>query len=212
MKIFVIHYKKLVKRKENILKQFEKYNITDFEFVEIDRDELQNYNLDIFDKSIGKVGIAVFLSHLYVYKEISDKYNNAFIFEDDIILDDDFINKYNKYISQLPNDYDMLFIGDGCNLHIEKEKIIPDKYIYEKCLHSTSWGGDGATRCVDSYLINKKCAIKLCEYFNNLSSKINLYIDWYLNIIARKYNLKIYWMEPTIVKQGSENGFFIKSY
>ena len=118
MKIFVIHYKKLVKRKENILKQFEKYNITDFEFVEIDRDEL----------------------------------------------------------------------------------------------HSTSWGGDGATICVDSYLINKKCAIKLCEYFNNLSSKINLYIDWYLNTIIRNYNFKIYWMEPTIVTQGSENGLFIKSY
>jgi hypothetical protein len=49
MKIFVIHYKKLVDRKKYMLDQFEKHNITDYEFVEIDRDELDAYDISIFD-------------------------------------------------------------------------------------------------------------------------------------------------------------------
>jgi hypothetical protein len=42
------------------------------------------------------------------------------------------------------------YIGDGCNLHIE-----PNKFIYEKGLYPTQWGGDGSSRCTDSYLVNK---------------------------------------------------------
>jgi len=35
MKVFVIHYKKLVDRKHNIIRQFNTHNITDYEFIEI---------------------------------------------------------------------------------------------------------------------------------------------------------------------------------
>ena len=59
MKFFIIHYKKLIDRKNHILKQFEKYNITDYEFIEIDRDELQGYDLSIFE-NVAKYFIAIF--------------------------------------------------------------------------------------------------------------------------------------------------------
>jgi glycosyl transferase family 25 len=212
MKIFVIHYKKLIDRKIHVLEQFKKYNITDYEFVEIDRDELHKENISMFQENYSNSQIAISLSHFYAYKQISDKYDNGLIFEDDIILSNDFINIFNKYLSQLPEDYDMLFIGNGCNLHIERHKLIPNKYIYEKCLHPTSWGGDGAGRCTDSYLVNKKCAKKICEYINNLSYKIQLPIDWFLNVFSRDNNFKVYWSEPTIVTQGTQNGLFISSH
>jgi hypothetical protein len=106
----------------------------------------------------------------------------------------------------------MLFIGNGCNLHIEKDKIENGKYIYEKCLYPTSWSGDGATRCLDSYIISKNCAVKICNYIDNLKSQINLPIDWLLNVIARNNNFKVYWAEPTIVTQGSQNGIFEGSH
>jgi glycosyl transferase family 25 len=212
MKIFVIHYKKLIERKVQILEQFKKYNITDYEFIEIDRDELYKENICMFQENYSNSQIAISLSHFYAYKQISDKYDNGLIFEDDIILSDDFINICNKYITQLPKDYDMLFLGDGCNFHIETDKIIPNNYIYEKCLYPTTWGGDGATRCTDSYLVSKKCAKKICEYINNLSYKIQLPIDWWLNVAARDNNFKVYWCEPTIVTQGTQNGLFISSH
>jgi len=212
MKIFVIHYKKLVDRKKHILEQFKKYNIIDYEFIEIDRDELENENINIFQENYSKSQIAITLSHIYAYKQISEKYDNGLIFEDDVILSNNFIDIFNTYIAQLPENYDMLFIGDGCNLHIENDKLIPNKYIYEKCLYPTSWGGDGLGRCVDSYLVNKKCAIELCNYINNLTYKINIPIDFLLNDIGRDKNFKIYWAEPTIVTQGTQNGLFISSY
>lgn len=106
----------------------------------------------------------------------------------------------------------MLFIGDGCNLHIQKDKLIPNINIYKKCLYPTNWGGDGAPRCTDSCLVNKKCAIKLCNYINNLPNKINLPSDWWLNVAARDNNLSVYWAEPTIVTQGTQNGLFKSSH
>jgi glycosyl transferase family 25 len=212
MKIFVIHYKKLINRKSHILEQFKKYDITDYEFIEIDRDELHGENITMFQTNYSKTQTAISLSHFYAYKQICDNYDNGLIIEDDVILSDDFINIFNKYLTQLPENYDMLFIGDGCNLHIEKDKLIPNNYIYEKCLYPTTWGGDGISRCTDSYLVNKKCAKKLCEYINNLLYKINLPIDWWINIAARDNNFKVYWAEPTIVTQGTQNGLFITCY
>jgi GR25 family glycosyltransferase involved in LPS biosynthesis len=212
MKIFVIHYKKLINRKTHILEQFKKYNITDYEFIEIDRDELYRQHIYMFKRNYSKSQIAISLSHMYAYKQINDNYENGLIFEDDIILSDNFINIFQKYITQLPEDYDMLFLGNGCNLHIEQDKLNSNKYIYEKGLYPTRWGGNGAVRCTDSYLINKKCAKKICEYINNLKYKINLPIDWWLNVVSRDNQFKVYWAEPTIVTQGTQNNLFKTSH
>lgn len=212
MKVFIIHYKKLIERKPFILAQFEKHNITDYEFIEIDRDELYYHNISMFQINYNNCQIAISLSHFYAYKQISDKYDSGLIFEDDVILSDNFTYLLNKYITQLPEDYDMLFIGNGCNLHIETHKLITNKNIYEKCLYPTKWGGDGATRCTDSYIINKNCANKLCKYINDLEYKIKLPIDWWLNIAARDNNFKVYWAEPTIVRQGTQDRIFQSSH
>ena len=212
MRIFVTHYKKLIDRKLFILAQFKKHNITDYEFIEIERDDLSNPNISMFHKNYKNCLMSMLLKHFYVYKEISDKYDNGLILEDDVILINNFTEILHKYMDQLPKNYDMLFIGDGCNLHIEKNKLIPNQNIYEKCLYPTRWGGNGASRCGDSYIISKKCANKLCEYINNLNYKIELPGDWWLNVAARDNNFKVYWAEPTIVTQGSQNGLFKTSH
>lgn len=206
MKIFVIHYKKLGYRKTHIIEQFAKCNITDYEFIEIEKDD------SIFEENYSKREISISIKHFYAYKQISENYEYGLIVEDDILLCDDFVNVLHLYIAQLPENYDMLFLGDGCNLHIEPDVVIPDKYVYEKCLYPTSWGGDGASRCVDSYVVSKKCANQLCQYIENLSYKINLPIDWWLNVAARDNNLKVYWGEPTIVAQRKPNRRFFSSH
>jgi GR25 family glycosyltransferase involved in LPS biosynthesis len=215
MKVFVIHYKKLTDRKKNILLQFEKYDITDYEFVEIDRDELDNYDTTIFEPNTNlnnNSQIAISLSHFYAINEIRLKYENALIFEDYVILSDNFIYKFTEYLKQLPNDYDMLFLGDGCNLHVPSCKIVPNKYIYKKSVHPTYGEINGTGRCMDSYLVSKKCAIKLCNYINNLTYKINEPVDHWLNNAGRDNDLNVYWAEPTIATQGSANGTFTKCY
>lgn len=209
MKIFVLHYSKLTERKIHILEQFTKHNITDYEFIELyDKDSITDEESKQFTSSYKKPIMSLFLKHIYAYKQIIEKYDNALIFEDDVKLCENFMYILKFYINQLPENYDMLFISDGCNLHIEHNAIISNKYIYKKCLYPTNWGGDGATRCTDAYIINKKCALTLCEYINKLNDKIYLPVDWWLNVAARDNNLNVFWAEPTIVTQGSITGQF----
>jgi len=212
IKIFVLHYSKLVERKKNILEQFSKHNITNFEFVEkYDKNEIDDNNINKFIINYDKATMSLFLKFIYSIREIVNKYNFALILEDDVILSENFSDFLFKYIEELPNDYDLLFIGDGANFHIEKDIIKPDKFIYKKCLNSTQWGGDGCTRCCDSFLINKKCAIKILDYFYRIEDKTKSPFDLWLNEVARYFNLIVYWAEPTIVSQGSENGIFKSS-
>lgn len=220
IKVFVVHYKKLIYRKKYILEQFKKHNITDYEFIEIDRDELFEQNISIFETNYSTSQMAIALSHFYAYKQISNtisnNYEHGLIFEDDVILADNFTSILSNYLKQLPHNYDMLFIGDGCNLHIDN--IISNKNIYEKGLYPKNWNGrvikpyEGCTRCTDSYLISNTCAKKLCHYIDNLKYKINIPIDWWLNVAARDNLFKVYWAEPTIVTQGTQNGLFTSSH
>ena len=212
MKIFVCHYSKLTDRKKHILNEFQKHNITDYEFIEkYDKDEITLEESNIFDKQYMKSKMSLHLKHFYLYKIISEQYENALILEDDAILSDNFSSILKHYISQIPENYDMVFLGDGCNLHIDKHNLIPNKNIYEKYLHPPLWDGKNSTRCTDSYIISKKCAITFCNYINNLKNKIDSPIDWWLHYAAMDNNLKIYWAEPTIVTQGSGNGLFKKT-
>lgn len=211
IKIFIVHYKKLVNRKSHIIRELNTHNIMNYEFIQIDRDELSGEDCNNFEGSItfNKPGMAIALSHFHAYKEIADKYDHALIIEDDVILSNNFTETLTKYLTQLPEEYDMLFLGDGCKFHIHPDMLVPRKYIYERGVDPTEWGGNGATRCCDSYIVNKKCAIKLTEYLSTLKTKISeIGIDWWLNNLARHYQFKVYWAEPTIVTQGSQNGLF----
>jgi GR25 family glycosyltransferase involved in LPS biosynthesis len=181
MKIFVAHYSPLKERKEHLLQQFEKQNIQDFEFIEkYNREDLDFCTIDfvgqtslhdLFDPKLKLSKLSLVLKHFYIYKEIAEKYDEALILEDDVILQDGFLQNLELYKTQLPEDYDMLFIGDGCKLHIPKERLVPDIFIYEKNVNPTSWGGQGCSRCSDSYLVSKKCAKQLCDYIANTTKK-----------------------------------------
>jgi len=208
MKVFVVHYKKLEERKKNILEQFKKNNIKDFEFIEIDRDELQEVDKSLFSYDYPAREIAITCSHFKAYKEIVDKYDQALILEDDAIMNENFTETFEKYLHELPKSFDQLYIGEGCGLHIPPELIKENTHIYLKGLYPTNWGGQGSSRCTDSYLVNKKCAIKLCDYIYKRKKLINIPIDFWINFANKDNNFEVYWAEPTIVKQGSETGLY----
>jgi len=221
MKIFVLHYVKLTERKRHIIEQFERHGITDYEIIEkfdkdlITDDECPEFSRDYINNR--RAELSLHLKHIYTYRlMVRENYDQVLIFEDDVILSEGFIPLLNLYMTQLPKEYDMLFIGDGCNLHIPISMQTPNKYIYEKCLHETAWGGNGAAKCTDSYIISNMCAKKICDYIDTLitavdTKKINLPADWWLNQVARELTLKVYWAEPTIVTQGSQNGTYYRS-
>jgi len=212
MKIFVLHYSKLIERKRHIIEQLKKNSILDYEFIEkYDIDEIREEESNLFTDTYKKTTMSLHLKHFYVYKEIAEKYESGLIFEDDVILCEDFMVFLQSYLSEL-DDYDMLFIGSGCNLHIDKDRINPNQHIYRKSLYPTSLEGDGASRCCDSYIITNKCAKKLCDYISNTINKISKPVDLWLNDAARDNQFKVFWAEPSIVIQGSECGLFHSSH
>ena len=214
MKVFVVHYSKLTERKQHMLNQFQQQGIKDYEFVEkFNKEDITPEEYSRFTEYIKPSMISVSLKTLWIYNQIAQKYRSALIFEDDVILSKGFNEKLDTYLKELPNDWDMVFLGDGCGLHIPKRQLVPFKRLYKKGHIETDWCGAGCTRCVDSYIVSNKCAKKLVDYFNNLGdNKIHTNIDNYLNIVAKNLDLNVYWAEPTIVTQGSESGLFKSSH
>ena len=150
--------------------------------------------------------------HIVAYRKIiKANYECALILEDDVILSDNFMPILDRYMTEVPKDYEMLFIGSGCNLHIHPHLLVPNKHIYLKDIYPSSWGGDGGTRCTDSYIVSKAGATKICNYIDNLTTKISLPTDWWMNEVIRACTLTIYWAEPTIVIQGSQVGKYVSS-
>jgi len=184
MKVFIVHYNKLVDRKLNIQNQLDNNNLT-AEFVEqYTRNNLNSNDKKIFTNNVNDANMAISLSHLYCYKEIAEKYEYGLILEDDAIFDKNFNNNQN---------------------------------IYKKNLKANSLGGGlGASRGTGCYLVSKKCALKITynikTYYYNGIYKINDPIDWWLNYVFRRNNFNIYWAEPTISTQGTQNGKYESSH
>jgi len=211
MKIFITHYSKLVERKKHLIEQFEKQNITNYEIVEkYDKEYICENDMSIYtyDNSTSKAIVSLSLKHLYIYQQIRDYHDYALVMEDDVILSDNFMDKLNEYMKQLPKTYDMLFIGHGVGFHIQPELILPNKNIYKKGNFPTSWGGDGCSRCTDCYLISKECARKMCYYIYEKQVKPRPAIDFLINQAARDMNFEVYWAEPTLVNTGSFTKLF----
>ena len=213
MKILIIHYDKLIERKKHILEQLNKYNL-ECEFVSnYGKDKLNEHEKSRF-KNLKDSEISLSLHHFECYKIIAEKYDYAIIFEDDVILADNFKNVIEKYICELPTNWDMLFFGEGHSVHIPSYRITPGINVYKKSveLNNTNIGGvNGSSRCADSYVISKKCCKKILEKINAPNYTISMPLDHLLNYINYYNNFNIYWSEPTITIQGTSNGTFQSS-
>ena len=209
VKIFVLHCKNLGERKRFMLKQFEKQGITDYEFIEShDPDDLSDEYLDKFNPLLGKSRISLIAKHFEAYSLVAKEHDFALILEDDAILADNFAAVLDTYISQLPPDFDCMYLGDCCDLHVPDYMLMNDTNVYLKSVQSQGWGGAGSTKCTDSYYISKKYAHKMLEYFSEIKYIINKPADHWFNDVYRDLNMKVYWAEPTIVSQGSHKGLF----
>lgn len=208
MRIFVLHYAKLTERKRYMLTQFAKQGIPNYEFIELfDKDKFTPIEASYFSNSINRAVASLFLKHIHACRLILERnLDYALILEDDATLCDNFMKTLNDYISQLPSDWDKMYIGDGCHLHIPAEMQKEGQNVYLKTLYPTSWGGNGGSRCTEAILISKKGAKTIVNHFDATCSNIPVPVDHWFNDVYRKYNCNIYWAEPTIATQMPENG------
>jgi glycosyl transferase family 25 len=205
MKTYITHYQPLVDRKTHMIKRLSDTGLNGEFIIDFDREELYRHpliipnNFDIFAQPMSK--ISLYLKHIECYKRVaSNTEDYALILEDDAVLCENFKSILSDYIKQLPDDWDMCFLGDCCNLHIPDDRLIPNVNVY-----LNPW-----SKCTDSYLIRKKCAVSLLDAISD-EKNISSPIDHLLNPLIKNNNYQVYWVEPTIVSQGSENGLFTSS-
>jgi GR25 family glycosyltransferase involved in LPS biosynthesis len=125
-KIFVINLKKDTNKKLKILKTFDHFNITNFEFIEAVNgydDQYKNFfenkKLDTLwekhnnKKHIKKKGeLGCLLSHLNILKIAKErKYKKWIHFEDDVILHKNFANLFKNKMKNVPENWDILYFG-----------------------------------------------------------------------------------------------------
>jgi len=208
MKTYIVHYDKLIYRKKNMDTQLQINNLH-YEYIsKYGKDKLTIEDKKMF-KNISDSEISVCLHHIECYKKIaSGNFNYALILEDDAILCKNFSKILNMYVSYLPKNWDMLFIGDGYGLHIPKNILKSNTFVYIKDNLPSIYGGLGATRCLDSYLITKKCAQKIIEKIEKPNYMIPCPTEHWLNYVIRNNNFTVYWCEPTIVTKGSGKNWF----
>ncbi len=118
------------------------------------------------------------------------------IFEDDVILVDHFQTRFNSSLYETPIDWDLIFIGSGCNLRIPIDKLMVGQTAY-KVDHPSS-------KCADSYCITLSAARRILSTIIPFTFPI----DFELNYQMKLHNMNVYWWEPPLVSQGSETGMY----
>jgi len=202
-KIIYINLNKRPERNKNILIEFNKHQLNKFNiqrFSAVDGTEIDYNNLskniisqnaisDALNKNAGiysvmtKGAIGCALSHYSIYNIIINNNNNSdyyLIIEDDIEFNDDFLNKLNLYLKELPY-YDMLYLGyhsyKSNDHNLDLKYFDKPKYIF---------GTYG-------YIINKNAAQKLLNAFpltKQIDSEIYKIFDE-INVFCLKDNYKL---------------------
>jgi GR25 family glycosyltransferase involved in LPS biosynthesis len=199
-KTFVIHYKALVERKNVMVKALEVSNLRHEFISNYDRGNLTKEIKDRFTSELPLHYVANFMSHIESFRLIVEQgHALGLILEDDSVPSAEFIQKSNRYLKKLPDDFDLFYISPGKgNFHMPFYKRRPFKFIYKKESNQTKWGGHGGSRYADAYFVSNKCAKLMYKEFED-AAEISLTIDWWKNNIIKKHNLNVYWAEPTII-------------
>ena len=124
---------------------------------------------------------------------IDNKYDYILVLEDDLILDKDFNVKLALLYSDVPKDFDILYLGSlfycGDNSFYSKLRNLQSKKISDNVLQVDGCAG------FHGYIISNKCAQKF------LQEKVSFHIDDNAIGWIQKYNRKAYALYPPIVKQ-----------
>lgn len=215
MRIYIIHYHALTDRKEYMDRQvkslLEVNNNVHVEYVDqFDRDQLPPHRRSLFSHRLDGAQRAIAFSHLFVLREMCRlEVPYVLILEDDatfnpqtLITD---LGKMMGLMEAISTEWDMFVIGEGCNHHAAT-KVRP------AAVPRDIQGGASTTRCLSAYVVSLKCAQTILDHVDQPDSQIHIPIDHYYNKIAKPLNLQVFWSEPTLVSQGSENGLFKPSH
>jgi len=181
-KVYCINLKHREDRKKHIISECEKYNMGNVHFFEAINGSTINGNYNISKGCIGLI-----MSNIQIINEAKqNNYDQILILEDDCYFTDEVL-KINDYLSELPDDWDMFYLGGNHNVGwkgIKPPEVINDKIVK---LHHTF-----TTHFI---AIKKHMYDVILEKLNTFSQPI----DVIYTTIQKEY--KVYCTSVTIAKQ-----------
>ena len=145
--------------------------------------------------------ISCTIKHLIAIKKLSIECENfGLILEDDVLFNSNFNSFYKKYFQETPNDWDAIFLGEGCGVNFQSHKLMESKKVSENSFLMNH----PATNCAEAYLLKPQIASKIYES----AVPFQLVSDWEIAYQLYKFDAKTYWWYPSIATQGSRTGLY----
>ena len=136
---------------------------------------------------------SLYHKHFKIFRKIVNGGELAIVLEDDALFNPADLDRFIKDCESIPVDLDWCFFGTGLNMKIPGTGFTKNNNILK-------------SKCTDSMLVTPKAAQII--YDDLAHGMAHVTIDWDLNYRFIKHDLTIYWYEPGIVVQGSENGTY----
>jgi GR25 family glycosyltransferase involved in LPS biosynthesis len=147
---------------------------------------------------LSKGEISLCCKHLEALKEIArTEHGYGIVFEDDVILMDNFAEKFRRCMAEMPGEWDIIFIGSAFG-HRPPERRA-GKRVYQM--------KPPRGKCSDSYVVTSTAAKILLSKL----TPFTLPIDWELMYWMNELSLDCFWWDPPLVTQGSQTGKFNSS-
>jgi len=163
-----------------------------------------------FYKTFGpKSAIGCAISHMNTWKlflETNDEY--AIIFEDDVVLEDNFVEKLEIALQDVPKTYDILYLGCGGCDNEQKINIIKIANSFTMLPHTfnkeekitDNISIPSAAFFTHAYILSRKGATKLLKY---LDGKLFNHIDFCIQKLVLDNKIESYTTTPRIAYQTS---------
>ena len=146
----------------------------------------------VTNERLTRQEISLFLKHERIFRTIIERGQHAaLVLEDDVVLPADFCDRLALSVRRVPPDYDLVFLGASCDLHVKPQGDAP-------------FGAATRSRSTCAYLVTAAC----CRMMLAAPGSISLPIDHHLDRLIKAMRLNVYWQEPPLLLQGSETGAY----
>ena len=154
-----------------------------------------------FTNEANAVASCCYKHYLIWQAFLSSDAEYCLVFEDDVFLAEDFVEKFTLSLNELKNFTDKVSIqySNAANQYTPKSQLIPEKHLYPNT----------TCRAADAYLITKETARLRCDYIHK--NKFTYPADWQTTFMDKELGIQFLWFEPTIVEQGTQSGRFASS-
>lgn len=141
-----------------------------------------------FHYELTRGAVGCYLSHLNIWKKIAESDKKfGLIFEDDVMIATDFLERMLIGLQNVPTDWDIYTCGIMCiKCDIKSNYIKVDRF----------WGLHG-------YIVRKESASII---YNELNKLINKQVDADLSLLIKYGKIKVYSINPIIVAQNGKFG------